>query len=193
MTIPRLALIALLLPLALRAGAEDAPGPTAQEKAARDFAFDGVRMGMPLAEFKKAHPTLPTLKDGCDEAGGVVCYGLDSEKASACLFYFCDGALIKTRVMYFADLLDKMGGSAPIAKQLLKKFGTPEGWGADDEAKRKKDAVIWRFPTVHRSVSVTEMPVKGEGTMLVVEVVDTAAEERITERKQAKAKTGLED
>lgn len=96
---------------------------SAHAKAARDFSFDGTKMGTSIEEFMKQHPNATEFKE-TDRKAGLVCLGTKSDVALGCTYRLFDGKLYEFRIIYEAKDVAKIGGPDVFAKRLSDTFWT---------------------------------------------------------------------
>jgi hypothetical protein len=169
-------------------------GLSDQEKAAKDFAFEKVKLGITLAEFKKRFPKATLNEDrrtGSDPKLKLVYYAADSESANACGYLFLDGKLFGMRIWYDVKTTDKMGGWIVILDKLKDKFGKVEDAHVTfvfEEKPLKVDAT-WSFPKVEREIHFWV----GDDKATWIDVMDTKLVRELNARRKKVYKTGFDD
>ncbi len=170
-----------------------AAGPkslTAHEKNVRDFEFDGVSFKTTEAELRESKKILGD-NERLDEFEKLVNWQgfvFHSEAADTVHVDYYEGHVVGLTLWYDPKRLAAMGGVKAIIKQLVNKFGDPQGSPLDNAGPE------WEFPKVARKVHLVAI-----GPQVMVSVVDPErytkgrnAADEAKEAAQPKVKTGLE-
>lgn len=167
------------------AGCESVPitSLTAQERAMRDFDFQGIRIGSrsgALATFPQVQ-RVPLLREG------MVVYEIfnPTPQVSKAIAFYHEDRLRKLELRYFdgpgARTLQRAGGWAGIRDYLIARYGPPSRFGTEAEivtnqpglkAEFAKFNGVWIFSRINRQLNYVAMA-DNRGGVGVVTVQDT--------------------
>jgi hypothetical protein len=158
---------------------------SAYAKAARDFSFEGTKMGTSLADFKKKHPDAIDQSTYSDSKVGAVCLGAVADAASACSYSFFDDKLYQVQIHYEAKDVARIGGKAVLINRLMDKFGP----NPVTIKEKEKDVFGWVLHDVNRAVTLIDRP---NGTVSLG-VTDTKLDSEVMAKKAKSGKTGFDE
>ena len=97
-----------------------------QNRAAKEFAFEEVRLGATISEIKTKYTSLEFDKDGSDLKVGLATWTTyHSKSADSIDFILFNEKLYKMAVHYGFERASKLGGYETIHEKLVAKYG----WG----------------------------------------------------------------
>jgi hypothetical protein len=141
------------------------------------FAFEGTSFSTTLSDFQRRYPAAFLSREDSDEKTGVRTYVLVSTKASdGARFIFLDQHLCSVNAVYYADRVNKMGGSQLFVDKVLAAFGQP----AKTEQNDNRTVVAWS--EAGRAASLILVP---ESIILTVTNDDIEAQMQQRRAKQA--------
>jgi hypothetical protein len=157
-----------------------------QNKAAKEFAFEGISLGATYSEIKAKYPDIEFLKDKSDAKVGLAVWTTFSSKAADSVdFYLFSGKLYKVRVFYFSKTLSKFGGYEAVYEKLVAKYGK------EDETSDGEDYVCdytWQFFDSNRYINFYVSKKNYTGLLIVA---DKEAGRQLTEKQKSKADVGF--
>jgi len=152
------------------------------EKELAAFAFEGVSLSMPQAEFLRRVDGLAPSRT--DQETGVATYFTASPKNAAAAYYdLLDGKVQRITIVYSAERLQDMGGWALVRDKLTERFGIPTRSKVDDEA------AVWSWDAPRASRRLLFIVMKNRTAAIFVD--DTAGEKIIDKRKRKKLDLGF--
>jgi hypothetical protein len=160
---------------------------TDQNKAAKEFAFEGVSLGVTYSEIKAKYPDIEFRQNDSDAKVGLAVWTTYNPKtADSVDFYFLSGKLYKVRVLYMSKTLNKIGGYETIYEKLVAKYGK------EDEASFDNEKLVcdytWQFFTVDRYINYSVIKDSNSGFLVVA---DKTASRQLTEKQKSKANVGF--
>lgn len=167
---------------------QSADGHTAdQNKAAKEFAFEGVSLGATYSEIKAKYPDIEFRQKNSDAKVGLAVWATYNPKtADSVDFYFLSGKLYKVRVLYMSKTLNKIGGSETIYEKLVAKYGKEDDASFDNE--KLACDYTWQFYSVDRYINYSVIKDSNSGFLVVA---DKAASRQLTEKQKSKADVGF--
>lgn len=121
-----------------------------EEIAARDFSFEGVRLGIELEKFLEKHPDAEKLECSDDNLG-CVRYAIKPKSARVAQYLFFKKSLFFISVDYTEDQIRDVGGEKGFVKKIKDKIGDfkKDDMKFEDEDNRKMH-ILWEFKKVNR-------------------------------------------
>ena len=165
--------------------AADAP-LTEPEQKARDFAFEGVRIGQTETDLKKGRTFTVMPAAAVDTTGTLTALKIESETAMI-FAHLHRGRVVRLRVAWDEAATARAGGEGNILRQLTAKFGKQHV--ANQE--KKVAAVGWSFPRVGRDIEL-HSDESDDMTYVRLTITDRPAWTAAKKEQTSKTKTGLE-
>jgi hypothetical protein len=158
--------------------------PASQVKDVRDFAIDGVKLGMAFGEFQKLFPGA-TLIDSRPDLKWEA-YTTDTTNTDAVHASFFEGKIISIIAVYESKRTNEIGGDDVIKQRLEKRFGRKataiiDKTGADDIY-----LGAWVFPEKSFVCAFSVYP-----QWSLITVTDINDEERLNKKKSENADVGF--
>ena len=159
---------------------------TKEETAARDFTFEGVRIGMTEADIVKTLDRLPLSKQP-DATGTIKQHLIASESATAIAVFLYRGKIAQVCVAWSDEKTGEAGGIDNLVKRLSGKFGPRHKF-----VETKTTAALkWNFPAVSREFELEQDDGDGKRVNRLT-VLDSVAWSAAQAERKSKIKTGLE-
>ena len=140
---------------------------TSAEVAARDFSYQGVRIGTTLSDFTKLFPQATLLSSSTSlETAEYDARGNDNRSLRIKFFH---GSIYSLKVTLSSDMLSDIGGTRVFETKLSETFGTPTS------------SSVWQFPNVGRALGY----VKNDSGSIELCILDTVAHYELTAKREA--------
>lgn len=157
------------------------------EIAARDFIFEGVRLGMPEAEVRKLKTLESQSRFYPDATGTTTFYSYDFADSRRGFVGIYRDRVYLHRIVWDEAAATKAGGATHLLDQVVAKFGDRHAFVED----RGKSAMQWTFPRISRNIEFLEDN-SDKQVYLRLTIRDNEAEAAATKEQRSKIKTGLE-
>lgn len=170
---------------------------TDHEKAAVDFTFEKMKIGMKIKDFKQLHPNEQPVKQLSDDSINLctymIIYGDDDSTSCACCFF--KGILYHITIIYTDAAVVRIGGIGVLAERLVAKLGKVPVEDIVDSQKPRKVQVSWKLKSIARLIEMTSPPIglADKPNWVSVNVIDTKQQDKINSLRRAKSKTGFDD
>lgn len=123
--------------------------PSEYEKAARDFNFEGTKLGISLQDFQQQVTNASELKERSRPEWGLKCLFAKPKTAAGVTYSFFEQKLYQIQIIYEMSIINRMGGVEILRNKLLAKFGAPE------RVQKDTDETFWIFIDVNRGIFFT--------------------------------------
>ena len=167
-------------------GQDTAPGRNKYETAILDFSVQDVKLGMTLKEFQKNKKFTSEYRADLSDLNlnQKVYLSNNVPNITVCLFMFLDDVLYKISIQYNPTFAEKNGGWKNIYTNIADRFGS------DFAPINDPDCLFLRFKMFNNiSRSVTFKINQNE--WVIINVVDTAADDELYERENKSRKLGF--
>ena len=154
------------------------------EKELAAFAFEGVSLSMPQAEFLRRVDGFASFRTN-PETGVATYLAISPKNADAVSYHLLDGKVQKIIIMYLPPRLQDVGGADLVRGKLVERFGIP----ANSKVVDAGAVWFWEAPRSSRLLCLVVMK-KNMGATIIVE--DMAGEKIIKERKLTNMHLGIE-
>jgi hypothetical protein len=152
------------------------------EKELAAFAFEGVSLSMPQAEFVRRAGGFASFRT--DRETSVTTYHAASPKHADAAFYdLLDGKVQRIHIIYSPGRLQDMGGATLVRDKLTERFGVPRNATVNNDAK------VWFWGSPRGPCRLSFIVMTNNAASIIM--VDTAGEKIIEERKLKKMDLGI--